>query len=175
MDKKDIENIRREIVECFKVLYNDLHTAENWENVNEEIKKKVADLKELISICDDVDLRVKFVCLMHDGTEKHSKYKEIQKFVEEGIDLVEGAEGIQVQVMVRVRKGSFEMQTTEDAPFYVSERFIIEENSKGQYARLMKDTAKTDPSKPIRLISRENIQEWSNNRIRFPENKVLEV
>ena len=174
MDKKHIEDIKRDLVEGFKILYNDLHTSENWEKVDEETKKKVEDLKELISICDDVSLRVKFVCTMPDGTEKHTQYQEIQNFVKEGFDLKEGVERIQVHVKAVVRKGEMVMESDDKTPFYKSETFLIEENINSQTAKLFLDSIKHDQGN-AKLISRQDLQDFCYNRIRFPENQTLEV
>lgn len=174
VNKETQQNLERELIDSFKVLYSDIYSHEKLEKFEEEVKKYIVDIKELVSICDDVSLKVKLVCTMPDGTEKHTKYQDIQQFTKAGFDLIEDIETIQVCVKGVIKKGEMVMESSDKTPFFKSEVFLLEENIKSKIAKLRMDSINQGKSKD-QLISRQNLQEWSNNRIRFPENQTLEV
>ena len=175
MINKDVQqHIKRELVDSFKVFYSSLYQHEKVEKNNEEMKAYVEDIEELMSICDDVSLRVKFVCTMPDGTEKHTKYQDIQKFVKEGLDIVENVERVEARIQAVARKRDVEYVSSDEHPFFKSETFVLQENVDSKVTKLLVDSIKRKDGKGV-IVSLQALQEFSGNRIRFDDNKTLEV
>ena len=174
INKDAQQQLKRELIDGFKVFYNSLYQHEKVDKLDEAIKTYIEDINELISICDDLSLKVKFVCTMPDGTEKHTKYQDIQNFSKDGIDIVEGVERIVAHIKAVAKKRDVEYVSSDDHPFFKSETFVLEENVKSKVSKLLVDSIKRKESKSF-VINIQDLQEFSGNRIRFEDNKTLEL
>lgn len=174
INKDAQQQLKRELVENFKVFYNSLYQHEKVEKVDLDMKPFIEDINELVSICDDLSLKVKFVCSMPDGTEKHTKYQDIQNFSKDGIDIAEGVERIVAHIKAVAKKRNVEYVSSDDHPFFKSETFVLEENIKSKISKLLVDSIKRKESKSV-VISIQDLQEYSGSRIRFDDNKTLEL
>lgn len=174
INKKLQEDLRKELTECFKVFYASLNQHEKFTTVQNGVKKYLEDLDFLMNVSDDVDLKVKFICYMPDGTIKHTPYQPIQKFIKEGVDIPEGVERIEAQVKAVIRKNDHVLESADNHPFFKSEVFVLEENVQSKMSKLYVDSIKRKEGKGV-IVSIQDLQEFSGNRIRFAENAVLGV
>lgn len=175
MNKDLQKHIEKELIESFKIFYFSLNQHLPFEEVNEKVKSYIDEIKDLTSITDDVDLKVKFVVTLPNGEDKHSTYQPLQLFVQNGVTLREDIERFQVSIRAEFRKNEIKYQSTDEFPFFKSEIFIIKDNIKSVQTALMKDSVEQKKSKNLVLVDAEDLREFSNNRIRIGEVKNLEI
>ncbi len=174
INKEIQQHIKRELTESFKVFYSSLYQHENYEKVNNDMKAYIEDISELMEISDDVDLKVKFVCYLNNGDVKHTKYIPIQLFAKNGLDIIAGVERIEAQVKVVVRKNNCVLESTDNNPFFKSEVFVLEENVNNSISKLQRDSIVKKEGNGV-LVSLQDLQDGSGNKIRFDDNKTLEL
>ena len=168
------KHIKRELIESFKVFYSSLYQHKNVEEVEKGYAPHVEDIKELMTLGDDADLRVKFVCITADGTIKHLPYQPIQLFVKDGVDIGEDVERFEVVIKAEYRKRNIKFESSDRTPFFKSETFVVKENSKSVISKLYEDRVEEGKAKAV-VVSKADLQEFSNNRIRFGETNTLEI
>ena len=164
MDKELQKNIEKELIENFRVFYISLNQHKT--ELTEEVGPYLQEIKDLLSISDDVDLKVKFVSVLRDGNEKHSAYQSIQIFNKEGIDLPEEVERFKVEIRAEFNKNNIKYQSTDSHPFFRSSTFVIKENSKSIISKLYIDAVETGKGKAV-VVDGRDLQQFSNNRIRL--------
>jgi len=173
VNKEMQKHIKRELIDSFKVFYSSLYQHKTVEEVEEGQQKHIDDIKELMTLGDDADLKVKFVCDTTDKKVKHTEYQYIQDFVKNGVDIDEDVYSFKVVIRAEYRKGNMKFQSADSTPFFKSESFVIKEADK-HYAEVCEEAVKKGTSKAV-VVSREYLQEFSNERIRFGKTEVLEV
>ena len=174
MVNKEIQkDIKRELLENFRVFYASLYQHKSIKEVEEGQEKYLKDIKELADLGDDADLKVKFVCDTLDRKVKHTQYKNIQEFVKNGVDMDEKVFRFYVVIKAEFRKGDVKYQSADTTPFFKSENFVIKEADK-RFAKLCEEAIKQGRSKSV-VVSREDLQQFSNERIRFGETNIMEV
>ena len=175
MDKKMQKAIEKELVESFRVFYASLNQHLKLEEMTKGVEKYIEEIKDLMSITDDVDLKVKFVCTLPNGKEKHSVYQPIQLFVKNGITMPEDVETFKCVIRAEFIKNETKFTSTDERPFFKSETFVVEENAKSLIAKLYLDTAKTTEKPKFTVVKGERLTELSNNRIRIGETTIKEL
>lgn len=169
MDK----NIARELIDGFKVFYSSLYQHQSVEKVDKDIKFHLEGIKDLISFSDEVDLKVKFICDVSPEKTKHTAYIPVQEFMKKGIDLDSKTIRFKAVIKVEHTKNGIKYESSDSTPFFKSESFVLKENDKA-HARLVEEAVSEGKSKAV-VISGQDLQEFSNNKIRFGYTNELEV
>lgn len=174
MNKQLQKDLEKELIESFKVLYSSLYQHKSFEQFKNDVEIYLNEIKHLMSISDDVDLKVKFVCVLPKGVVKHTNYQQIQQFVKNGVELDENVERFSMHVRAEFRKNNVKYQSTDEQPFFKSETFVLKDNVQSQMSKAYVAAAQDKNSKVVMLDS-ESLQEFSNNRIRFGAEKKVEL
>ena len=162
MANKDVQfEIKKDLQESFKILYFWLSHHKKLETLTENLEGYFKDIDDLMKMSDDVDLKVKFIYTLTNGEVNHTRYQYIQKFITDGVDIDGDIESIQAQVKAVVRRNKHVLESDRSKPFFLSDEFIIKENINGKENGV--------------IVSLQDIQEFSGNRIRFAANETLEV
>ena len=72
-----------------------------------------------MTLCDDADLRVKFVCETGADKTKHTTYQSITQFIKDGIELAEDVERFKVVIKAEFRKNNVKYASADETPFFV--------------------------------------------------------
>lgn len=175
MNKELQSSIERELIESFTVFYSSLNQhLKNADDVTKGTKKYVQDIKDLMTITDDADLKVKFIYELPNGDLKHSTYQPIQEFIKNGITMPEDVERFRCVIRAEFRKDETKYQSTDEYPFFKSETFVIKENAKSLVSKLYLDAGKENKGKAV-VVSASDLQTLSNNRIRIAEPVIAEI
>lgn len=162
MLNKDVQfEIKKDLQESFRIFYFWLHHHEKLETLNENINGYFKDIDDLMKMSDDVDLKVKFIYTLTNGEVNHTRYQYLQKFITDGVDIDGDIESIQAQIKAVVRRNKHVLESDRNKPFFLSEKFIIKENDNGKEEGV--------------VVSLQDLQEFSANKIRFSANETLEV
>lgn len=173
MNENMQKHITRELIDNFKAFYASLYQHKLCEEIEEDQQKYLDDIMELMAISDDVELKVKFICDTVDTKAINTRYQQIQDFVKNGVDLAENVLRFTVVIRASFRKNGVEYHSADNTPFFKSESFVIREADK-RYTMICEDAIKKGTSKSI-IVSKEDLQEFSNERIRFCQEKSLEA
>ena len=168
MNTKLQKELEKELIESFKVFYSSVNQHLKVEDMKQGRERYIEDIKDLMSLTDDADLKVKFVCDLPNGETKHSVYQPIQLFVKNGVTLPEDVETFKCVVRAEFRKNETVFQSTDEHPFFKSETFVVKENAKSVIAKLSKDSAERKEGKVV-MVSSQYLADQTGNRIRIGE------
>ncbi len=164
----------KELNEMFYTLISTVYTEASLEELNVRCKPYKGEFENLLSITDDVDVFVKFVCYLRNGDITHTRYQPIELFVKNGVELDKDVERYEVVAKAQFIKNGVKYQSKDNVPFFKSETFVIAERAKNQISKLMLDSVKEGQTTAIAVEEADLINKTAE-RIRLKNENQLEV
>ena len=173
MGKNIKKEIEQELIDGFKTFYFSLYQHKPVDKLSKEVKFYLEEIKELIKFSDEVDLKVKFICELSPQKTNTTTYIPIQEFMRNGKDLDSKTVRFKAVIKAEHVKNGVKYESSDAAPFFKSEAFVIRENDE-RFARLCEEAVAQGKSKAV-VLNGQDLQEFSNNKIRFGYTNELGV
>ena len=173
MGKNIKKEIEQDLIDGFKVFYSSLYQHQPAAKIDKDVKFYVEEIKELMKFSDEVDLKVKFICEVSPQKTNSTAYMPIQEFMRNGADLDSKTVRFKAVVKAEHFKNGVKYESSDSQPFFKSEAFVIRENDV-RFAKLCEEAVAQGKSKAV-VLNGQDLQEFSNNKIRFGYTNELGV